>query len=274
MEILMPMGSRLSVYVLLVIVLVVFVTCSHDDETKICSPTSLILGGVESYSYIYDADHHLTEIQHLHGNLSYERYRMTYENGKVKQLSYTMPRPENPDPPGENYVFSYGSNGKPSLRTFQQGNGPILNQVLYGYDEKERLVSKEYKSQQTLDYRVRYEYNADSNVSKIYYLRPLDEEEIVGAELLSFDNHQRFFAGSPDLKVIEIYFFDHEPSINNLLSLKIHATPRFTYATEPVIDYAVDYNGDGYVKAIRNVSVNFLFETPVFTFGEMEYECR
>jgi hypothetical protein len=117
---------------------------------------------------------------------------------------------------------------------------------------------------------TRYEYTTDNNVSKIYYIQNSGAPETIGAEFLSFDSHQRFFAGSPDLSLVEIYNFDYEPSVNNLLSLKLYATPGATYATAQNIDFTITYNGKGFVESI-NTS---FYASPKFTFNRMNYSCR
>ncbi|SHH57275.1 hypothetical protein SAMN04488109_4425 [Chryseolinea serpens] len=254
-----------------VLVVVLSQCSSDDDKTSICSPANVFTGS-DSIVYVYDGNNHLAEIQTLGGKTVSERYVMTYTDGKLTQCTHSFPQVSGPDLTTETFTFSYGSNGKPATRTYAQGSGPTFETIVYSYDEKDRLTQRVTKVFDSPIMSTRYEYNGD-NVSKIYYVQSPGDDEILGAELLNFDNHQRFFAGSPDLILVETYIFNYEPSINNVMAMKISATPGTTYGVAFSYTWQIGYNEQGYVKSITTVNSNgYLF--PIFTFSRMNYTCR
>jgi len=253
------------------VLVVILAQCSGNDEaTAICLP-AVVFTGSDSIFYVYDGTNRLAEIQIMDGKTLAERYAMTYAEGKLTQCTHSFPQVSGPDRVAETFMLTYGSNGKPATRTYAYGSFPAFETIVYSYDEKDRLTQRVTKSFDSPIMSTRYEYNGD-NVSKIYYVQAPGDDEILGAELLSFDNHKRFFAGSPDLTLVETYIFNYEPSVNNVLTMTITATPGTTYGTPFSYTFQMGYNEQGYVKSIHNVSSGYIF--PIFTFSQMNYTCR
>lgn len=245
----------------------------HDEEMAICSPSNvLVYSGSDTIAYVFDGDNRLTEIQYRNRNIVKEHYVMTYTGGKLTGCTHSIPYKGSPDYILETYTLTYGSNNKPATRTYSQGNGPAFETIVYSYDGSEKLVKRVTEVNDNPMRSMRYEYNGD-NVSKIYYTQSIGADEILGAEFLTVDNHRRFFAASDDLALVETYIFDYEPSANNVLTMKVYASPGVTYGTPYLYTYQFDYNEQGYVKAITNVAPNAYY-SPVFTFKQMNYTCR
>ena len=242
----------------------------NDEETAICSPANVVSTARDSIVYAYDGSNRLAEIQTMDGNDVVERYVMTYTDGKLTECAHRFSFVGSPDFTAGTFKFTYSSNGKPATRTFVQGSGPVFQIVLYSYDEKGRLVNREVTVSGNTIMSTRYEYSGD-NVSKIYYVQSIGTDEILGAELLTLDNHKRFFAGSADLTLVETYIFDYEPSVNNVLTMKLYATPGVTYGTPFSYTFQVGYNEQGLVKSIGGSSG---YPFPIFTFFLMNYTCR
>jgi hypothetical protein len=241
-----------------------------DEKTAICSPANVVVSGGDSIVYVYDNSNRLAEIQTMDGNTVAERYVMTYTDGKLTACAHKFFQGSSPDLTVGTFKFTYGSNGKPATRTFETGSGPVFEIVLYSYDEKGRLVNRQVTVSGNTMMSTRYEYSGD-NVSKIYYVQTIGGDEILGAELLTLDNHKRFFAGSADLTLVETYVFNYEPSVNNVLTMKLYATPGTTYGAPFSYTFQVGYNEQGLVKSIGSSSG---YPFPIFTFFQMSYTCR
>jgi hypothetical protein len=268
--------SRLAFSIPGFVLVVVLSQCGgsdHDEETAICTPANVrVAAGEDSIVYAYDGGNRLAELQSMDGNRVIERYIMTYTDGKLTKCTHSFPEVSGPDFVTEVFTLTYGSNGKPATRTYAQGSGPVFETIVYSYDEKERLVKRVTEALGTPIMSTRYEYNGD-NVSKIYYMQSKDADEILGAEFLSFDDHKRFFAGSSDLVLVETFIFNYEPSVNNVITMKLYATPGTTYGTPISCRFQMGYNEKGYVKSLTE-AIYSGYPLPIFTFSQMNYTCR
>ena len=258
----------------------VLITCGDShNETKICLPASLVTSiasstvtaGPDSLIYVYGDNNRLAELRYLNEDSSDEQFLLSYSDEKLVTCLHVYV--QSGTPVTETNVFAYGSNGRPSSKTRAFGSDPAIETVNYVYDDKDRLVQKETKtvSSGTLKQRTRYEYNDDNNVSKTYYIQGPGKDEIIGQENLSFDNHQPYYAGSPDLAFVETYIFDADPSINNVVSLNYYAKPGYTFPDPIVLTYTWTYDENGYVKSIS--FYNPFFPTELVS-AQVNYTCR
>ncbi len=268
-------STSLVFFIIAILLSSVLITCSDShNEIKICLPVSIVssntaASGTDSILYIYGDNNRLAELQYHDADASREQFLLSYTDEKLTKCVHTY------DQSGTNvtetHVFAYGGNGKPSSKTRAFGSDPAIETVNYVYDEKDRLVQRNTESSGSLKQRTRYEYNDDNNVSKIYYIQGPGKNEIIGTENLTFDDHKRYYAGSPDLTFVETYIFDTDPSANNPLSLNYAAEPGYTFPAPVTLTYTLAYDENGYVKSLS--FYNPFFPTELLS-AQVNYTCR
>jgi hypothetical protein len=93
--------------------------------------------------------------------------------------------------------------------------------------------------------------------------------EVLGAENTSFDDKARFYAGSKELGILNVFVFGYEPSKNNKLQSTISWNNPGEQNTSPRTEtYTLEYNDDGLITALSTTAF-----TSVFTFLKLKYTC-
>lgn len=253
------------------IITILLINCSKSDSIQIYRPANVICCG-DSVVYVYDGNGRFSEIDFWSGNKIHERNVATYSNGKIVKFRKSYPIPNSPDYPGPIYTFEYGSNGLPSyIVAYLYGNFDIPSDTIYfTHDNLNRLVKRETRLNNFTYNYTRYEYSPDNNVTKTYYGVDSSTPEILGAEYFTFDNHKRFFAGSPELTIIEVYVFEYQPSINNAITMRQSGGKVFSYGTPADVTYQITYNNQGLVNS---VTTNYSFSSELI-FHSMNYACN
>jgi hypothetical protein len=137
------------------------------------------------------------------------------------------------------------------------------------HDDLGRLVRR-YIGPENTPNVYRYEFNKDHNVTKIYYKTP-STVEFLGRENLSFDGYPRFYASVKDLKILNIYIHNHEPSRNNCITaIEYWANPMVENGPLNVT-HKLRYNDHGMVTEF---STDQGLIVSGFSFDEMVYECK
>jgi len=167
----------------------------------------------------------------------------------------------------------YDSKGLPEeLQTWGMNTSlpPRLTRFLHDSDgrllEREIILTRE-------NILYRYEYDGGNNVTRIYYTNP-GSAEVLGRENLSFDTHDKFYAGLRELEILNVYGFGAEPSRNNPLSSIIYWDGPSIKFPEPVpVTYDLLYNERGLIIHSIRVSDSGQ-QIKEFTFYGVNYSCR
>jgi hypothetical protein len=267
---------------LCIVLALALMTCNSGDEEIVEKPNTEELGtclpvqisvykGVDSVAILYNDTNRLTEMQFF-GTGSNIRARcvMTYADDKLATFTKLYPTKEGVEVVFQTYTFAYNTHGKPSTVTVDYGDGNSAEIITYAYDERDRLINREFKSHGNLTLNVRYEYSGN-NVSKTFLTRGRGATEILSEELLSFDSHSRFFSGSADLTLVLIYILNWDPSLNNLRAEKIYATVNDNYAPPLDVHYDMTYDDHGYVQSLTD---NDSYHDYTLNFRQVVYKCE
>ncbi len=267
--------STLCSILMLLIIVILFAGCGDDPVPEPnCLPVKAAVAfSGQYYFYEYNDAGKLTEFTRRSGEVFIaERYAVEYSGDRVSALQIMLPLGET-EVPGPVYKIIYGSDNKPKeVQYFTDKSAPDpVNTLKFTHDNSGRISKREFFTYTASMGYNRYEYNDDNNVSKVFHKQIIGDDEVLGSEYLSFDDKKRFFAGSPELTLLELYVFNYEPSVNNVLTEKIHATRNETYTPAGNITYSLSYDEKGNVSRLTSTAFQ-----PIATliFQKMDYECK
>ena len=272
----MPFDIKLSILLLSIFSLVV--ACDDDDVIENsneggadCIPIHL-KSGSDSIVYFYNAAKKLESISSYEATLKSLKGRYDFEYNANGQLT-------------EAIRFVKLGSGLEVLQHFELiYNGQATPQILhtwgavktdppvvtsFHYDASARLIRREQGT--GIDpVIVRYEYNDQGNVERIYYKNQTNPE-VLGRENLSFDNKTRFYGAMPDLALFYVYIMSYDPSKNNILRSTIYYSDPFNdIVPDHNSIYNLTYNTNGLItKSILSAAAPFSENL----FLEVKYQC-
>jgi hypothetical protein len=242
-------------------------SCGDEDIAVPCLPLSLTSFG-EDIRYQYDDQGKLASISYYSqgGSFAKRKIVVSYINGRLSGAIDKAIDPDGTEILINKYDLEY-TGDKPG-KLLVGLNQDSRTTTEFSYDSKGRLVllTKGFGSMIT---KTRYEYNDKDNVVKIFYTSPGTTVEVLGAENTSFDDKARFYAGSKELGILNVFVFGYEPSKNNKLQSTISWNNPGEQNTSPRTEtYTLEYNDDGLITALSTTAF-----TSVFTFLKLKYTC-
>jgi hypothetical protein len=251
---------------------IITLSCSEGENEVTCMPENVHFGP-DSISYEYNASRHLTAILYYSGSQLQTRDAIKYSaDGKLIQLTKSHIWPDH-EQISETHKLLYANDGNPL--TLNSWNGPTTTDqpfvTTFTHDSQGRLLTREPALIPGVTSSYRYEYDSKGNVTKLFFRNYGSEDEVLGQEYTAFDNHERFFNGSDDLKTINIYIYKYEPSKNNVTSATIkYSSPGSYYGEPQLVNYVFTYNDRGLVTS-RHTD-NFL--AGLGQFFNINYGCK
>lgn len=245
------------------------VSCSSDDDSRPankCVPQTLWAYG-DSIVYDYTASGKLSRILYYGSKTLIKVEKLEYDN--KQRLSKFIRKYEAQTMPFQTFEIIYGTADKPERIDSWGANTStpaIVTNIVH--DAKGRLSTKSGPC----NYLYRYEYDDNDNVKKIFCNDFLTGTEELARENHTFDTHQRFYANSPDLKIVNEYIFNHEPSQNNTLTATVYYPYANTKFITPVnVTFTLSYDGKNMITGKNNLLVSDVGE---FNYNFCKYKCE
>jgi len=245
-------------------------TCScNDEEVEVpCLPLSLTSFG-QDIRYEYDDQNKLVSISYYsqNGTFANQKVILSYSNGKLSGAIDKSIFPDGSEILINKYDLEYVGD-KPD-RLLVGLDADVREKTKFTYDTKGRLVlrTKEFGSMIT---KTRYEYNDKDNVIKVFYTSPGAATEVLGRENISFDDKVRFYSGSKELEILNVFVFGYEPSRNNKLQSDISwSNPNIQNIPSTIENYVLEYDNNGLITGISTTAF-----TSEFIFFRLTYTCN
>jgi len=219
-------------------------SCDSHDNEKIACRLSTVRTHNSTVEYLYNAENKVEAIL-IHGEFSESRTDLEYndEGQLIKVIQFEVDRPElriiseviyeGQSKPQKAYTY-----GSPS-----QDVSDLLSVTTFDHDEKGRLVKRETDVEGVVTHSIRFEYNDENNVARVFFTRM--SGEILSVENVSFDKKSKYYL-APELETLHVYLFGLPPGRNNALKARFYSSPD----SEPVkVTYEVNYDANGQVTS-------------------------
>lgn len=251
---------------------VLFSTCSKEPDTLICKPLNMKLDSGDSVVFERNSADRLTSILQYHvSGLAPDRYEFEYNlEGKMTKVSEYDVLHAPATVTYRTHAFEYNGDRVAKVTTTVTASG---SESVTTYEHNDagqltRLVNDVFGS-------IRYEYNDQGNVSKVFYFPTGYAAEFLAREATVFDNRFMYYEHIPDLKGFLTYVKWYIPGKNNCLSAIIKATisngQLFGVATATLVEYGVAYNSNGYITGWKPSVAPFNSDT---WFVNVNYTCN
>lgn len=258
---------EMTKFIIYLSVFIIASSCKDEEVTAPCLPLSLTSFG-QDIRYEYDEQIKLTSISYYSqgGSFVSRRVDLTYTNGKLSGAIDKSIDPSGVEILLNKYDLEY-TGDKPSKLLI--GLNPDSRETTkFSFDAKGRLLvrTKEFGSMIT---KTRYEYNEKDNVIKIFYTSAVSTTEVLGLENISFDDKARFYSGSKELEILNVFIFGYEPSKNNKLQSSVSWSNPSIQNTPPSTEvYQLEYNDNALITSQLTTAF-----TSEFTFFRLKYTC-
>jgi hypothetical protein len=251
------------------ILLVAAISCSSDNDphpSDRCVPQTLWAYG-DSIVYDYAANGKLKKILYHVNKTIVKSEALEYDN--KQRLSKVVRKYESQTMPYQTVQIVYDSNDKPERLNWWRSNtdsAPLVTNITH--DDQGRLSIKSGP----LNRLFRYEYDQNDNVAKVFGHDIINGGEVLARENHTFDNKKKFYANSADLKILNEYIFDHDPSQNNALTATIYYPyPNTKFNTPANVTFTTLYDDDGLITNKNNQQATDVGE---FIFNFCKYKCE
>jgi hypothetical protein len=271
----MPFQRLLFLKVLILFSILTSCDKSNDPALTACRPLNA-RSGTDSIVYNYSSNNRLTSIQYFNGfglHLMQYQDNLTYDSkGNMIELVHNYyDSYDKAIHSLDIYELSYTADNKAdTLKRWGRTKTGDPWITKFSYDSKGRLERRDgfvFKTSFTDSYR--YEYDANNNVSKIFF-KLIYTDEFLGRENIEFDNQRPFYAGNKDLETVNIYIYKYQPNRNNCKKSIIKNQNPYEAFLEPfTVDYKITYNEKGLINGLS--TDNPLIEE--FFYRLLNYKC-
>lgn len=175
------------------------------------------------------------------------------------------------------HALSYGDDGKPSLLTTDSYAGHFVTTFTH---QNGRLTQAETSSGLSQSYFVgstRYEYDDNGNIPKIYYTINTNTgvKEVLARENLSFDDANKFYINSAELKIANEYVYGYLPGKNNCLSSTVYYYSYAQHFASPLsVTFTSTYNDQGLISSLKNEGTSTQLNSGEVLFNKVSYNCN
>lgn len=253
------------------LLVLLFSTCSREPDTLICRPLNMKLDSGDSVVFdVNDAGHLVSVIQYHVSGFAPDRYEFEYNtDGKMVTVNEfnVLHAPTNVI--YRTHTFEYQGNlvSKVTTTVLASSEATVTT---FTHNDAGQLIKLENNTFGS----IRYEFNDQGNVSKVYYFLAGTPEEFLARDVRENDKRFLFYEHIADLKQFYIYLKWYIPGNNNILSSLVKATISngqvVGTATAQLIDYGVAYNNDGYITGWKPNLAPFYSDT---WFVNINYSC-
>ncbi|MEI9920059.1 MAG: hypothetical protein WDO14_14865 [Bacteroidota bacterium] len=124
---------------------------------------------------------------------------------------------------------------------------------------------------------TRYEFNNDGNVPKVFYTIRQNgvKTEVLARENLSFDDSEKFYANTPELRIVDEYVYGYLPGNNNCLSSTVYYYSYAQHFAAPQsVSFTSAYNDQGLIQTLQYEGTPTQLNSGEVLFNKVSYSCN
>ncbi len=253
------------------------VACDKDPSVPICRPHALLFE-TDSIVYTYEAGR-ITTVLYYGSGLLTNRDNFSYNSaGQLTSVLKFYVGVDGSTAIASNHVLSYGNDGLPlTLTSDDTYNGHF--ETTFTHDDQSRLsiADTRYGAQDFFAGTTRYEYDENGNIPNVYYTIDFNgtQKEVLARENLSFDDRQKFYVNTPELKTATEYVYGYLPNRNNCLGATVYYRSYAQHFTQPLsITFAATYNDEGLIKSLQSDNPDMRLYSGETLFKAVDYDCH
>jgi hypothetical protein len=261
--------------IILILSITAFISCRDKDPVAACKTHALIYDA-DSVVYAYADGRIKTVLYYGSGNLI-NRDDIEYNaSGQPTDVSKSNVGLDGALSTDSHHSLVY-ENGRPSQLLSDSYGGHFTTK--FKYDESSRLSTAETSS--GYDGRfvgiTRYEYDKNGDIPKVYYTININGalKEVLARENLYFDNNEKFYSQTPELKILNEYVYGYLPNKNNCLGSTVYYYSYSQHFASPLsINFIATYDDEGQIKSLQTEGQNTPLYSGEVLFKNVVYDCN
>lgn len=246
-----------------------------DPSPEACKPHSLLYE-TDSIVYTY-AGHRITTVIYYGSGVITNRDEFTYDSeGRLSTVAKLLIAFDGSAAVDSHHTITYDGNGRPKTLATDSYSGHY--ETGFTHNDKAQLASAEttYGDQHWYVGTTRYEYDDNGNVPKVYYTLNLNGKytEVLARENLSFDNKEKFYVNTPELKVLNEYVYGYLPNKNNCLGSTVYYYSYAQHFASPLsINFVATYDDKDQIRSLQSDGTNTKLYSGEVLFKTVVYNC-
>ena len=250
---------------------------NNDPGPSVCKPHSLLFG-TDSIVYRYNDNGRVNTVVYYVSGRQTKQDDLTYNSkGQLVTIAKTTLFADGSSVLDSYHTISYNDNETPASLSTDSYSGHFVTE--FTHDEQQRLTMAETKSgfQAIFVGSTRYEYDDNGNIPKVYYNIDVNQQvkEVLARENLSFDDKEKYYANSPELKIANEYVYGYLPNKNNCLSAQVYYYSYAQHFSSPLsVVFTATYNDQGLIKSLGNEGTSTQLYSGEVLFNSVLYSCN
>lgn len=249
----------------------------HDKDPgpALCKPHALLYD-TDSIIYNYEGGQVKTISYYISG-LKTKQDEFNYSGNLLVTVSKLSLQFDGTSTLDSHHTLAYNGEGKPTQLTTDSYAGHFVTEFTH---ENGRLTKAETISGYAQTFFVgstRYEYDGNGNIPKVYYTITTNAgvKEVLARENLSFDEKDKFYVNSSELKIANEYVYGYLPGKNNCLSATVYYFSYAQHFTSPLsVTFASAYNDQGLISSLQNEGTSTQLNSGEVLFNKVSYNCN
>lgn len=273
------MTSRWTRVVLLptcAVMIVAAMSCGGDDPGPVCKPRALIYDN-DSVTYTY-TDNRITTVKYYTAGRQTNEDGLTYNsNGQLVTVSKLNIAFDGTQGISSHHTLQYGSDGHPLELVSNSLAGNFKTKFTHNEHGQLALAVTTSGIQEAYVGTTRYQYDANGNIPKVYYTLRLNGQitEVLARENLSFDDNEKYYINSTELKIANEYIYGYLPNRNNCLSATVYYYSYQQHFANPLsISFVASYDDQARIKSLQADGPNTRLYSGEVLFKDVLYDCR
>jgi hypothetical protein len=257
--------------------LVAVISCHNNDPAPIVCKPRILYFGTDSVVYVSNEDQRITTVLYYVAGRQTKQDDFTYNsNGKLETLAKLTILVDGTKSLESHHTVAYGSDGLPATLITDSYSGHFITE--FTHDGKGRLTHAEtgVGTDNWFLGSTRYEYDGNGNIPKIYYTIFVNGEskEVLARENLSFDESEKYYVNSDELKISNEYVYGYLPNRNNCLGSTVYYYSYQQHFSSPLsVTFTAGYNDEGLIRSLESNGSAQLYSGEVL-FNNVLYSCR
>jgi hypothetical protein len=270
--------KRLSILSVGVVLLAFAIGChNHDPGPSVCRPRTLQYD-TDSIVYKYDDNGRVSTVQYFSSGRQSRQDDFGYgSSGRIVTIAKSSLALDGTPSIDSNHTISWGGDGLPANLVTDSYSGHFTTK--FTHDDQKRLSTAETSSgfQQYFVGSTRYEYDDNGNIPKVYYTLNFNQQvqEVLARENLTFDDKEKFYINTPELKIANEYVYGYLPDKNNCLTSKVYFYSYAQHFVQPQeVSFTAAYNDQGLIKTLKTDGDNGTLYSGEVLFNNILYSCN
>jgi hypothetical protein len=227
--------------------------------------------------YIYNNDQRVETVAYYVSGRQTKQDEFTYNSdGRLQTVAKLTLYIDGTKSIDAHHTIVYGNDGLPATLTTDSYAGHFTTEFTHDDSHKLTVAKTGVGTGNWFLGSTRYEYDANGNVPKVYYTIFVNgaSKEVLARENLSFDNTEKYYANSPELKVCNEYVYGYLPTRNNCLGSTVYYYSYQQHFSTPLnVVFTAGYNDQGQIKSLESDGDDQLYSGEVL-FNDVLYSCR